>query len=137
MAFDVVSNLQAFEYGPVRMICATRERPTGEVGLSIELYGRSPRNCWHETLRLDAFPGDVHYHWFGLSSDVREEAIGQSDDVATFGIVAPEFVDREAPRLFEAAGFGEVLADSGLRSRVVDDIAAYCRLTYAPPHNDA
>lgn len=69
--FDEVLTLSGYEQGAARVVVTERRRPRGAHGLSIEFYGRQSDNRWVEALRVDAFPGEVHYHWFHTDGTSR------------------------------------------------------------------
>jgi hypothetical protein len=110
--FDEVLSLSAFEQGATRVVLSQRRRPTGASGLSIEFYGRQPDNRWVETLRLDAFPGETHYHWFHSGGEFG--VVELQDSLGGPSISALSFVDARCRGLLSDSGFFPAQFDSHL-----------------------
>lgn len=116
--FDNVVWIRAYESGPLRVVYSRRERD-GQPGLSVEYYGRSERNCWHEAVRVDAYPDDAHVHWFPRSGGSHEKPIGSAPSIADAVELVRGFIRDELPGLIATAGFADAVADDARRADVV------------------
>lgn len=110
--FDEVLSVSAFEQGAARVVLTQRRRPTGASGLSIEFYGRHSDNRWVETLRLDSFPGETHYHWF--HSDGAYGVVDIEGDVGCSATSLVAFLDARCRELLLDSGFFPAEFDSHL-----------------------
>lgn len=95
--------MSGYEQGAARVVLTERRRPKGVPGLSIEFYGRQSDNRWVETLRLDSFPGEVHYHWFHTDGTSGVVDIEDSGGTATSTLSA--FLAERGRELLSASGF--------------------------------
>lgn len=112
--FDRVTWVRGFESGPLRVVYSRRERD-GRVGFSVEWHGRSERNCWVEAVRVDAYPGDVHVHWFprdGGSFQRQLEPTVHRPSVLGAVDLAQDFTESEVHSLLSECGFADAVADA-------------------------
>lgn len=110
--FDEILSLRAFEQGAIRVVLSQRRRPEGASGLSIEFYGRQSDNRWVETLRLDVFPGETHYHWF--HSDGKSGVVDLEDSFGGPSVSGLSFVNAHCRKLLSDSGFFPAEFDSHL-----------------------
>lgn len=125
--FDEVLSLSAFEHGAARVVLSQRRRPQGASGLSVEFYGRQADNRWVETLRLDAFPGETHYHWF--HSDGEFGIVELEDSLGRPSSSALSFLDAQCRELLSDSGFFPTEFDSHLDPALEHVCAALAQMT--------
>jgi hypothetical protein len=110
--FDEVLSLSGYEQGAARVVLTQRRRSQGKRGLSIEFYGRQSDNRWVEALRLDSFPGEVHYHWFRTDGTSGVVDIEDGGGTATSNLSA--FLAEHGRELLSESGFFPAEFDSHL-----------------------
>jgi hypothetical protein len=101
--FDEVLSVSGYEQGAARVVLTQRRRPQGVPGLSIEFYGRHSDNRWVEALRLDSFPGEVHYHWFHTDGTFGVVDIDEGDGTPTSTLST--FLAEHGRKLLSDSGF--------------------------------
>lgn len=75
------------EHGYVRVVVSARTTDLG-FGVTIEVFGRLPENCWKEALRFDCFDRDPHWHQFPATGGSVEERLAASScaDAVTIAV---------------------------------------------------
>ncbi len=126
-----VTAIHAFESGFLRVVVSARSAQR-RLGVSIEVYGRSPDNCWREAVRLDCYSGDAHAHLFPLAGAPSEEPLGASADLREAVELGVSSICTRVAGLLAALGYArsatECLGAGGARaieaaSRVAEQLA--------------
>lgn len=65
------------EQGYIRAVISARTIDLG-YGVTIEIFGRLPDNCWKEVLRFDCFERGPHRHRFPAAGGAIEEPLAAS-----------------------------------------------------------
>jgi len=82
-------------------------------GVSIEVFGRSPENCWREALRVDCYPKDSHVHLFPLSGKSSEASLGDLTVLPRAILVGRDFLRINCSRILGELGYSESAAEAG------------------------
>jgi hypothetical protein len=121
LPFDDVRRLRGYEKNTRRVVATERCRPGGDSGFAVEFYRRDVAvNRWEEALRIDALPGEAHYHVFEAGRGaVMHELPRDGDDSAALAAAIAAFIPGEGAAWLQRVGFGPDLADEERADEVV------------------